>query len=226
MPGKRDGQKVRRLRRRSCRFLLFWSGATLCGGVLRPLCFWVGLFGVLAKKQQDVENCGSLFFWLEAVRYPAQLPALNRSGQAPNKSCSMFMDEKISRDEVGMRSPMNDEYLATGFGNVDASADGEAYKKCLSLLDSLPYYQEYKKRSYQLLDLLPGVSVLEVWCGLGDDALRMAALVNPGGMVTAVDASVRMIELAWGICLARLFLILRHFQNLRWLGGSGVSWRN
>ncbi len=91
---------------------------------------------------------------------------------------------------------MNDEYLAAGFGHVDASADGQAYKTCLSLLDSLPYYREYKQRSYELLDLLPGVSVLEVGCGLGDDAYRMAELVNPGGSVTAVDASTRMIALA------------------------------
>jgi len=106
------------------------------------------------------------------------------------------MAEGICPDETEKRSRMNDEYLATGFGNVDASADGKAYEKCLSLLDSLPYYREYKQRSYELLGLLPGVSVLEVGFGLGDDAFRMAELVTPGGSVTAVDASARMCELA------------------------------
>lgn len=91
---------------------------------------------------------------------------------------------------------MNTEYLATGFCDVDGRADAAAYKTCLSLLDSLPYYRKVKQRSYELLELLPGMSVLEIGCGLGDDALRMAELVGPDGKVTGVDSSVRMVETA------------------------------
>lgn len=91
---------------------------------------------------------------------------------------------------------MNDECLATGFGNVDDRADVAAYSGCLSLLDSLPYFRKYKQRSYELLELFPGVTVLEVGCGLGDDAFRMAELVKPGGSVAGVDASARMLETA------------------------------
>ncbi len=99
-----------------------------------------------------------------------------------------------SADERHMCS----EYLATGFARVDERDDTAAYKQCLALLDSLPYYREYKQRSYELLALSAGLSVLEVGCGLGDDALRMAGRVGPDGVVVGVDASARMIEEAVG----------------------------
>ena len=89
---------------------------------------------------------------------------------------------------------MCNEYLATGFVNVDGRDDTTAYKHCLALLDSLPYFREYKQRSYELLNLSTALSVLEVGCGHGDDVFRMATIVGPNGAVDGVDASVRMIE--------------------------------
>jgi ubiquinone/menaquinone biosynthesis C-methylase UbiE len=89
---------------------------------------------------------------------------------------------------------MCNEYLATGFADVDGRDDTTAYKHCLVLLDSLPYFREYKQRSYELLNLSTGLSVLEVGCGLGDDAFRMGTIVGSNGVVVGVDASVRMIE--------------------------------
>jgi ubiquinone/menaquinone biosynthesis C-methylase UbiE len=91
---------------------------------------------------------------------------------------------------------MNDSYLATGFGDVDNRSDATAFTGCLTLLDSLPYYREIKQRSYKLLALAPGVTVLEIGCGLGSDVLRMAELVAPGGSVTGVDVSARMVAAA------------------------------
>ncbi|MHB8771393.1 MAG: methyltransferase domain-containing protein [Syntrophales bacterium] len=91
---------------------------------------------------------------------------------------------------------MGDEYLASGFSDVDAAGDTTAYGQCLSLLDSLPYFRRTKERSYELLRLSAGMTVLEVGCGLGDDALRMAERVAPGGKVVGVDASARMIAAA------------------------------
>ncbi len=93
---------------------------------------------------------------------------------------------------------MNNEYLATGFAEVDDSNDTAVYTKCLALLDSLPYYRECKQRGYELLALSSGLSVLDVGCGLGDDAARLVPRVGPGGLVVGVDASVRMIEEAVG----------------------------
>ncbi len=91
---------------------------------------------------------------------------------------------------------MDTEYLATGFTDVDQSANKNAYFECLALLDSLPYYREYKSKTYDLLDLKPGLVVLDAGCGLGDDALRIAERIMPGGKVIALDASSAMIEKA------------------------------
>ena len=93
---------------------------------------------------------------------------------------------------------MGAEYLATGFADVDGRDDTAAYKHCLALLDSLPYFRQYKQRSYERLCLSAGLSVLEVGCGIGDDAFRMASRVGPGGVVIGVDASSRMLEEAIG----------------------------
>ena len=84
---------------------------------------------------------------------------------------------------------MGDEYLATGFTDVDGTGNTDAYSQCLSLLDLLPYYRECKLRSYELLDLKPGSRVLDAGCGLGDDVFRMAEKVQPGGLVVGVDSS-------------------------------------
>lgn len=90
----------------------------------------------------------------------------------------------------------SDEFLAEGFKNVDATQSKKAYFDCLNFLNTLPYYQNIKKKSFDLLQLTPGVTVLDAGCGLGDDVFRMAKLVMPGGSVTGIDASQAMITQA------------------------------
>jgi ubiquinone/menaquinone biosynthesis C-methylase UbiE len=91
-------------------------------------------------------------------------------------------------------STMSDESLATGFPNVDASKRATLYSECLDLLDSLPDFQRYKARSYDLLELSAGLTVLDVGCGLGDDARRMADAVEPDGRVIGIDSSRRLLD--------------------------------
>ena len=91
---------------------------------------------------------------------------------------------------------MSDEYLSTGFADVDSASDMDAYFDCLTLLDSLAYYKAYKIKSYELLQLRPGMKVLDAGCGIGDDAFRIAKLILPGGKVIGLDASFAMIEKA------------------------------
>ena len=91
---------------------------------------------------------------------------------------------------------MSDEYLSTGFTDVDSAQDLSAYFDCLTLLDSLAYYKEYKIKSYELLQLRAGMTVLDAGCGLGDDAFRIAKLIMPGGKVIGLDTSEAMIEKA------------------------------
>lgn len=89
---------------------------------------------------------------------------------------------------------MEGDYLATGFRDVDGVRNKTACVECLTLLDSLPYYRDCKNRSYELLELHPGQTVLEAGCGLGDDAFRMAGRIIPGGKIVGVDASLAMIH--------------------------------
>ncbi len=84
---------------------------------------------------------------------------------------------------------MPGSYLATGFSDLDGTGDRKALVDCLRLIDSLPYYRAVKRRSCELLELAPGLSVLDVGCGLGDDVRRMARLVAPGGRAVGLDAS-------------------------------------
>lgn len=86
--------------------------------------------------------------------------------------------------------------LASGFQSVDRAADFEVFASCLTLIDSLPFFAECKRESYDLLAATPGSRVLEVGCGLGDDAAALARRVAPGGSVVAVDGSEAMVEAA------------------------------
>lgn len=89
-----------------------------------------------------------------------------------------------------------DDYLATGFRDVDGAGASAAYIDCLRLLDSLPFYQQVKQDSYALMDLGNGQRVLDAGCGLGDDVFRMASRVGPGGQVIGLDSSTALIEKA------------------------------
>jgi SAM-dependent methyltransferase len=56
-------------------------------------------------------------------------------------------------------------------------------------------FSEVRSRAFDRLRLVAGSRVLEVGCGNGMEAERMAALI-PGGSVTAVDSSAELIALA------------------------------
>ncbi|MGZ6780695.1 MAG: methyltransferase domain-containing protein [Mycobacterium sp.] len=86
--------------------------------------------------------------------------------------------------------------LASGFQSVDRASDFEVFAECLTLIDSLPFFAECKRESYDLLVAAPGSRILEVGCGLGDDAAALAGRVAPGGAVVAVDGSEAMVEAA------------------------------
>jgi len=86
--------------------------------------------------------------------------------------------------------------LASGFQRVDRASDFEVFATCLTLIDSLPFFAECKRESYELLGAGPGRRILEVGCGLADDAAALARLVVPGGSVVAVDGSAATIDAA------------------------------
>lgn len=86
------------------------------------------------------------------------------------------------------------DYLASGFKDVDRAEDLSTYSSCLTLLNSLEFFREYKQASFSLLELRQGMSVLDAGSGLGEDALKIASAVSPGGRVTGVDLSAHMVK--------------------------------
>jgi ubiquinone/menaquinone biosynthesis C-methylase UbiE len=88
--------------------------------------------------------------------------------------------------------------LAGGFQKVDDASDFALFSNCLTLIDSLPFFAECNRESYDLLGAKLGKRILEVGCGLGDDALSLARLVAPGGSVIGIDGSQAMITAARG----------------------------
>jgi ubiquinone/menaquinone biosynthesis C-methylase UbiE len=86
--------------------------------------------------------------------------------------------------------------LASGFQRVDRASDFAVFARCLMLIDSLPFFAECKRESYDLLGASPGCRILEVGCGLGDDAAALARLVAPRGSVVAIDGSQAMVDAA------------------------------
>jgi ubiquinone/menaquinone biosynthesis C-methylase UbiE len=111
---------------------------------------------------------------------------------------------------------MCDEYLATGFADVDSTENADSYSACLSLLDSLPYFKEYKRKTYELLELGPRERVLDAGCGLGDDVYRMAEFV-PSGFVVGLDSSAKLIDKAKSDERCRILPVEFHVGNLRQL---------
>lgn len=75
------------------------------------------------------------------------------------------------------------------FADVDRAADPGALLELLEAFSSLDPVREGKRRSLELLDVRPGQRLLDLGCGLGDDAATMARLVGREGEAVGIDAS-------------------------------------
>lgn len=84
--------------------------------------------------------------------------------------------------------------LASSFSDVDAAETSEGFVRALDIQNTWAFKQEYARRTFELLDLRPGLRVLDSGCGVGLDAAKMAELVAPGGEVVGLDYSATMVE--------------------------------
>jgi ubiquinone/menaquinone biosynthesis C-methylase UbiE len=73
-----------------------------------------------------------------------------------------------------------------------------AYQK-----DGVQYLQKiiqlfggYKKRGVEFLKVAPGLKILDVGCGSGEDAIALAGIVGPAGKVVGVDNNETMLQSA------------------------------
>jgi ubiquinone/menaquinone biosynthesis C-methylase UbiE len=88
-----------------------------------------------------------------------------------------------------------EEYLARGFRDVDAAAV-DKMARCLTYMDGLPEFQQYKTTVLEMMKPLPGSITADLGCGLGFDVRRLAKLVGPEGRAIGVDASLTLLESA------------------------------
>ncbi len=85
-------------------------------------------------------------------------------------------------------------FKAGRFSNLDATDEASEYVGYLEYTGAR--LRELSRARYALLNLRPGDQVLDVGCGLGDNARELAALVAPAGKVSAIDASAAMVAQA------------------------------
>lgn len=85
----------------------------------------------------------------------------------------------------------------TGFANVDGSDNPQTYIQCLSdQYAKGSVLRSHKQRTIDQVDIQAGQIVLDVGCGIGLDAIQMAAMVGHTGRVYGVDISHEMIASA------------------------------
>lgn len=86
-------------------------------------------------------------------------------------------------------SPATPNHAPHGFEAVDSEADSSWCARCLTGQMGQPFHQEVTRRVFAAVRAQPGIRILDVGCGLGSDALALAALVGPQGRVVGIDPS-------------------------------------
>ena len=82
---------------------------------------------------------------------------------------------------------------ATRFSSVDQTCDPRFFIEFLEARKTVEGERQVKELIIESLGLKPGARVLDIGCGLGDDAREIAAIVGADGRVVGIDASETMI---------------------------------
>jgi len=93
-----------------------------------------------------------------------------------------------------MTNPSDSNFKPDRFSNLDVADQTAEYVNYLEQSGSR--LRGFSRARYPLLDLHPGHRVIDLGCGLGDNARELAAMVGPHGKVMGIDSSVQMIEQA------------------------------
>ena len=82
------------------------------------------------------------------------------------------------------------------FTDIDRSADPAGFVQVLDALTALDFIRAYKRRTFEMLGVQPGDTVLDLGCGTGDDVQELARVIGPSGRVVGVDRSETVIAAA------------------------------
>ena len=88
------------------------------------------------------------------------------------------------------------EETITSFARVDQTANPAFFTQFMDKSHTLQSASIYRQRMFDLLDVRPGATLLDVGCGAGNDVQDLAKLVGPGGRVVGIDSSATMIQQA------------------------------
>lgn len=80
------------------------------------------------------------------------------------------------------------------FSDVDNAKIPFDYVKMLDAQRFTPFNRQYKQRLRTLLELHPGLQVLDAGAGTGEDAQEVTKLIAPGGQVVGADFSQTMTD--------------------------------
>lgn len=86
--------------------------------------------------------------------------------------------------------------FASGFAGVDSAGDSHSFVNYLDLIQSMPFFQECKRRSYQEMNIRRGAVILEIGCGNGIDATNLSGIAGPEGQIIGIDVSSTMLASA------------------------------
>src|SRR4051812_30370655 len=81
----------------------------------------------------------------------------------------------------------------SAFGRVDESGDPAFYVRYLDTVSQMGFLDTAKANALELLRLAPGMRILDVGCGTGEDVRSIAQAVGTSGFVVGVDLSESMV---------------------------------
>jgi ubiquinone/menaquinone biosynthesis C-methylase UbiE len=93
-----------------------------------------------------------------------------------------------------MRKSSHTSFDPGGFSNLDAIGEASQYVSYLE--HTAARLRSLSRARYDLLNLRPGDSVLDLGCGLGEDSRELVLLVAPRGKVVGIDSSAAMVAQA------------------------------
>jgi ubiquinone/menaquinone biosynthesis C-methylase UbiE len=99
----------------------------------------------------------------------------------------------VLKKEDAMEKP--DETI-TGFDRVDQAANPAFFTQFMDKSHTLQSANIYRQRMFDLLDVRPEATLLDVGCGAGNDVQDLAKLVGQSGRVVGIDSSATMIQQA------------------------------